>query len=186
MASTDPPQYANGPELAHSEFDELFLELRDWGHWDRPGRGAYNRVTPAHTARAAALVTSGAVVPTALPWNTVAGVDNTKPALHYISNLGDREEPEPTTHTDFIAVDFHGKSVTHLDALAHVAYRRELYGGFPADEHVDSAGAHYGSVAALGPLVTRGVLLDLPALRGVDWLEPGTAVHAEDLGLESE
>jgi kynurenine formamidase len=181
MALSDSPRYANGPAVPADEFDELFLGLRDWDRWDQPWRGAYNRVTPAHTARAAALVTSGVVVPTALPWNTVPGVDNTKPALHYMSALGDREEPEPTTHTDFIAVDFHGKSVSHLDALSHVAYRRELYGGFRADEHIDTAGAHYGSVGSLGPLATRGLLLDLPAVRGVDWLEPGTAVHADDI-----
>ena len=30
-------------------------------------------------------------------------------------------------------------------------------------------------------VVGRGVLLDIPALRGVPWLEPGDAVHPEDL-----
>lgn len=179
------PEYANGPAVPRERFDETYLALRDWNRWDEPWRGAYNRVTPAHTARAAALVTSGVVVPTALPWNTVPGPDNTKPALHYMSDLGDVEAPEPSTHKDFIAVDYHGKSVSHLDALSHIAYRRELYGGRRADEHVDASGAHYGSVASLGPLVTRGVLLDLPVLRGVAWLEPGTAVHAEDI-LEAE
>jgi kynurenine formamidase len=178
-------EYANGPAVPRGSFDETYRALRDWDRWDEPWRGAYNRVTQAHTARAAALVTSGIVVPTALPWNTRPGPDNAKPALHYMSDLGDVQAPEPSTHKDFIAVDYHGKSVSHLDALSHIAYRRELYGGRRSDEHVDASGAHYGSVASLGPLVTRGVLLDLPVLRGVEWLEPGTAVHVEDI-LEAE
>jgi kynurenine formamidase len=178
-------EHANGPAVPRGSFDETYLALRDWDRWDQPWRGAYNRVTPAHSARAAALAVSGIVVPTALPWDTVPGPDNTKPALHYMSDLGDVEAPEPSVHNDFIGVDYHGKSVSHLDALSHIAYRRELYGGRRADEVLDASGAHYGSVSALGPLVTRGVLLDLPALRGVDWLEPGTAVHAEDI-LEAE
>lgn len=181
MNETAGRPHANGPTVPRDSFDELYRGLRDWNHWDLPDRGAYNRVTPAHSAGAAALVTDGTVVPMALPWNTVAGIDNAKPALHLMSDLGDVEAPEPSTHKDFIAVDYHGKSVSHLDALSHIAYRRELYGGRAAGEAVDARGAHYGSVAALGPLVTRGVLVDLPRVLGVDWLEPGTAVHAEDL-----
>ena len=35
-------------------------------------------------------------------------------------------------------------------------------------------------VAADG-IVGRGVLLDIPRLRGVDWLEPGDAIAPEEL-----
>src|SRR6185503_9840582 len=108
------PAYANGPTVERDHFDEMYVALRDWDRWDEPWRGAYNRVTPAHTARAATLVVEGTVVPTALAWNTVPGPDNAKPALHYMSDLGDVEKPEPTTHKDFIAVDYHGKAVSHL------------------------------------------------------------------------
>jgi kynurenine formamidase len=117
----------------------------------------------------------------ALPWNTRPGPDNRKPALHHMTDLGDVESPEPTTHKDFIAADYHGKGVTHLDALSHIAYQGRLYDGRTAREAVDSAGARFGAVSALGPLVTTGVLLDLPAALGVRWLEPGQAVHAKDV-----
>jgi kynurenine formamidase len=117
----------------------------------------------------------------ALPWNTVPGPDNAKPALHYMSDLGDVEDPEPSAHKDFIAVDYHGKAVSHLDALSHIAYEGRLFDGQIAREVVDSGGARFGAVDALGVLATRGVLLDVPVVRGVDWLEPGEAVHAEDV-----
>lgn len=176
MADSD-----NGPAVSPAEFDEVFARVRAWGRWERPERGAANRLTPQVAAAAAGLVRSGVVVPMALPWNTVAGPDNAKPALHYMSDLGDTEPPEPSTHKDFIAVDYHGKAVSHLDALSHVAYRGQLFDGRSAREVIGSGGASFGSVDQLGPIVTRGVLLDIPVVRGVDWLEPGQAVRADDL-----
>lgn len=170
-----------GPVVPREEFDALFAALRTWGRWQRADRGAFNRVTAGHARRAAALVRSGTVVPTALPWNTRSGPDNPTPALHHMTDLGDVESPEPATHKDFVAADYHGKGVTHLDALSHVAYRGELYDGRRARDHVDAGGARFGAVSALGPLVTTGVLLDMPAVLGVDWLEPGRAVRAADV-----
>ena len=182
---TDVTGADNGPAVSRRDFDALFEAVRTWGRWTPADRGAWNRVIPDHVRRAVAGVRSGVVVPMALPWNTRPGPDNRKPALHHMTDLGDVESPEPTTHKDFIAADYHGKGVTHLDALSHIAYRGRLYDGRPARESVGAEGARFGAVSALGPLVTRGVLLDLPAVLGVRWLEPGRAVHAEDvLGAE--
>ncbi|MEU4213355.1 cyclase family protein [Streptomyces sp. NPDC026206] len=181
-APAPPPAGAgNGPAVSRREFDALFETVRTWGRWAHAGRGAWNRVTTDHVRRAAALVRSGTVVPMARPWDTAPGPDNNKPALHYMSDLGDVEPPEPSTHKDFIGVDYHGKGVSHLDAPAHVAYRGQLYDGGTARELVGAGGARFGDVSALGPLVTRGVLLDLPAVAGNTWLEPGQAVHAADV-----
>ncbi|MFG3023191.1 cyclase family protein [Streptomyces sp. NPDC048254] len=171
----------NGPTVSRPKFDALFAAVRTWGRWDPADRGAWNRVTADRTRRATAGVRSGVVVPLALPWNTRPGPDNRRPALHHMTDLGDVESPEPTAHKDFIAADYHGKGVTHLDALCHIAYRGQLYDGRTAADVVGAAGARFGAVSALGPLVTRGVLLDLPAVLGTRWLEPGRAVHARDV-----
>ncbi|MFD8410284.1 cyclase family protein [Streptomyces sp. NPDC059650] len=178
---TGPGAGSGGPPVSREEFDALFAAVRAWGHWDPADRGAWNRVTPDHVRRAAGLVRSGTTVRLGLPWNTRAEPDDDKPALHHMTDLGDVEPPEPATYKDFLGVDYHGKAVTHLDALSHVAYRGLLYGGRPAGESVGAAGARFGSVAALGPLVAKGVLLDLPAVLGVQWLEPGRAVRARDV-----
>ncbi|MET9417181.1 cyclase family protein [Streptomyces klenkii] len=176
----------NGPAVPRQEFDAMFDRVRTWGRWEPAGRGAWNRVGADHVRRAAALVRSGTVVPLGRPWDTTSGPDNRRPALHYMSDLGDVEAPEPATHKDFVGADYHGKGISHLDALSHVAYRGRLYGGGTARELVGAAGARFGSVAALGPLVTRGVLLDLPAVQGRAWLEPGQAVHAGDVAAAEE
>jgi kynurenine formamidase len=98
-----------------------------------------------------------------------------------MTDLGDVERPEPSAHKDFIAVDHHGKAVTHLDALCHIAYRGRLYDGLASSEVIDAGGARFGAVSDLGALVTKGLLLDLPVVFGTDWLQPGQAVHAEDV-----
>ncbi|MCO5997373.1 cyclase family protein [Actinoallomurus rhizosphaericola] len=167
--------------MSHAEFDRLFDSVRAWRRWPDAARGAWNQVKAGHTLAAAALVRSGTVVPMARPWSTTPGPDNPRPALHHMTELGDVEEPEPTIHRDFIAVDYHGKAVSHLDALGHVAYRGRVFGGYDARRAVDSAGVHHGSVDRLGALMTRGVLLDLPLVRGVPWIEPGQAVRAADV-----
>lgn len=164
-----------------ARFEELIAEVSAWGTYADPARGAWSRVGPEQVRRAAGLVRDGVVVPMALPWNTVAGIDNPKPALHFMTDLGDVEPAEPTCHKDFIGIDYHGKASSHLDALAHIAWRGDLFDGRRSAEVVGAGGASYGTVADLGVLVTRGVLIDLPVVQGVPWLEPGTAVSADDL-----
>ena len=180
-ANPAPTGVGNGPAVSRREFDALFEAVRTWGRWSPADRGAWNRVTADHVRRAAARVLTGTVVPLALPWNTRPGPGNRKPALHHMTDLGDVEAPEPSVHKDFIAADYHGKGITHLDALCHIAYRGQLYDGRTAHEVVDAAGARFGAVSTLGSLVTRGVLLNLPAVLGIHWLEPGRAVHAKDI-----
>ncbi|WP_229891347.1 cyclase family protein [Streptomyces mashuensis] len=183
MSARSGPQ---GPPVSRREFEALFASVRTWGRWADAGRGAYNRVTPEGVLRAVARVRTGTVVPLGRPWDTVAGPDNARPALHYMTDLGDVEPPEPATYKDFLGADYHGKGVSHLDALAHVAYGGLLYGGGTARELVGGGGARFGSVAELGPLVTSGVLLDVPAARGRAWLEPGEAVRSGDVVAAEE
>ena len=51
----------------------------------------------------------------------------------------------------------------------------------PSKPHA-SVGARRSSIeAAEDGIVGRGVLLDVPRARGVDWLEPGDAITPDDL-----
>lgn len=173
----------NGPAVSRAEFDELFDGLRRW----QPGtacdpRGARTRVSPADVQAALAVPRSGRTVSLALPLNRTAGPDNPRPALHHMVDLGDVEPPEPSGHKDFIGLDYHGKAVSHLDALCHIGYRGELYGGAQSKEVIGSQGSTWASVTTLASgLVQRGVLLDLPVLGDVAWVEPGTAIRRADV-----
>lgn len=181
MAHEHSPNPLALPEVSAAEFDTVFDHVKTWGHYPEPSRGAWGAVGSDKALEAAALVTSGRAVQTALPWNTVSGVDNPNPALHMMVEQQDREPPEPTANKDFLGVAFHGKAVSHLDALSHIAYKGRLYDGVVSREVVNSTGSSFGDVAALGALVTCGVLLDFAAVDGVDWVEPGTAFHAADI-----
>jgi kynurenine formamidase len=127
-------------------------------------------------------VRTGRSVSLSHPIDKHAGADNTRPALHHMVEIGDVDAPEPSAYKDFIGLDYHGKSTTHLDALCHMAFHGQLFGGTPAAEAFTSAGSAWGAVTAMSAgLVLRGVLVDMPAVLDVPWLQPGTAVRAEDL-----
>ncbi len=77
---------------------------------------------------------------------------------------------------DYVGVNYHNDSHSHIDALCHVAFEGKLYGGRPA-----TSSGHETIETLKDGLVGRGVLLDIPRLRSLRWLEPGTDVHPEDL-----
>ncbi len=82
---------------------------------------------------------------------------------------------------------FHGGAHTHLDSPAHMFWDGRMYNGRPAEEVDATDGARWCAVtAASDGLGTRGLLLDIPAVRGVEWLEPGDAVLPADLESAQE
>src|SRR3954451_15950554 len=173
----------NGPPMSQAELDLLFDRLRRW----TPGqpadeRGAVAGVTPETVLDALASPRSGRTVSLALPINRTSGPDNAKPALHHMVDLGDVEPPEPSAHKDFLGFDYHGKAVSHLDAVCHIGYRGQLFGGVASAAAFTSAGSQWAAVTNLADrLIVRGVLIDMPKVRGVEWLEPGAAVRATDV-----
>ncbi len=179
----------NGPAMSRAEFDELYdeLRLRAWPPADATGYGALSRSGAADRTHAASLVRSGRSVSLSLPVNRHPAPDNARPALHHMVDRGDVETPEPTANKDFIGLDYHGKAVTHLDALCHIAYRGELFGGAVSADVVGSHGSRHLPVSGLADgIVLRGVLLDLAVVAGKEWLEPGQAVHEHDLLAAAE
>jgi kynurenine formamidase len=65
--------------------------------------------------------------------------------------------------------------------MTHIAFNDQLFGGKSSSASVNASGSSWGTVDKLGPIVTRGVILDAARFAGLDWIEPGTAVHAEDI-----
>jgi kynurenine formamidase len=163
---------------------ELFAATRRWGRWgEDDDRGALNLLTPERVIRAAALVQDGVCVPCGRRLETEPAVDNPNPALHHMLHAGDFAASEKGFQwaADFVGVAFHGNSVSHIDALSHVFVDGRMYNGASAAE-VTSVGAGRSSIeVAQGGIVGRGVLFDIPRLRGVDWLEPGDAIFKDEL-----
>ena len=73
---------------------------------------------------------------------------------------------------------------THIDCLSHVTYDGCMYNGFPASNITASAGATTCGAETLPEIVTRGVLLDVARVKGVDGLDevdPAYAITGDDL-----
>lgn len=170
--------------LTMEQFEALFQSLSNWGRWGADdARGTLNYITPEHIRAAARLVRSGRTVSLAIPINKIAGPDNPRPPAHYMVHTYDIhwDLGEPQYCADYLASEVHGDCHTHMDALCHVAYKGKLYNGKSIDG-VTSHGAGLMDITAFAHgIVGRGVLLDIPRLRGVKWLEPGEAVTREEL-----
>lgn len=174
----------NGPVVTPEEFAVLFDRIRRWpaegAAPDEPGAAA--AMGPDSVLAAVASVRSGQRVSLSLPINRAAGPDNPRPALHHMVDLGDVEAPEPSAHKDFIGVDYHGKAVTHLDAICHIGYRGQLFGGVASRDAFSALGSSWAPVTTFADgIIARGILLDMPRVTESRWLEPGTAVRASDI-----
>jgi len=76
---------------------------------------------------------------------------------------------------------FHGYSITHVDTPAHYFWNGRIYNGRSCNLITSREGAQVESVDLLRDgVVSRGVLLDIAALRG-RWLSAGEGVMPEDL-----
>jgi len=170
--------------MSKEKFDELFKKVSNWGRWGPNDElGTLNYITPKHILAAASLVRSGRSVSLEIPINKVAGPDNPNPAVHHMVQTYDvpSDIGEPQFAMDYLGCACHGDCHTHIDALCHIAYKGKLYNGKPVTS-VTSRGATSMDITAYAHgIVGRGVLLDIPRLRGVKWLEPGEAVTREEL-----
>ena len=91
---------------------------------------------------------------------------------------GDVARPDGMTGSHEMLV-LGGHVGTHMDALAHVAVDGRFHGGTPVAV-TDGRYASHG-IDEVAPLVCRGVLVDVPTLRGVERLPAAEPVTAADL-----
>ncbi len=167
------PAASRAPRNA-AEFDELFQKVSNWGRWGKDDQlGAVNLVTAEKRKQAAALVKTGQTVSLAHNPLTERAEDNNNPFEHTMLR---------GNNMDRYAVTYHGYAHSHIDALCHFLYKDQTYNGFArADVNTDKGCAKLGIDNLKNGIVTRGVLIDIPRLRGVEFLEPGTAIYAEEV-----
>jgi kynurenine formamidase len=170
--------------LSAAEFRALYDRVKrmsQWGTADR--RGALNNIAPMQVTAAAIQVRRGRTVSLAAPVDSEAALDNPDPAVHQMTHLGTDSGPDSglSFAMDRVAMNIHGNADSHIDALCHVIFDGTLYNGIDADA-VTAAGATELSIEVAGDgIVGRGLLLDIPRVRRVPWLEPGDHVTADDL-----
>lgn len=170
--------------LTQPEFEALFEKLKNWGKWGADdARGTLNYLTPACVVAAAQLVRTGRTVSMAIPISKTAGPDNPRPPAHYMATNYDIPFAfgQPQFATDYFGSEIHGDCHTHFDALCHVGYKGRLFNGKPVSLVTTHGPTAMDITAFAHGIVGRGVLIDLPRLHGVKWLEPGHAVTADEI-----
>jgi kynurenine formamidase len=171
-------------QVSADEFRALFDEVCAWRRWGAQGeRGALNYLTADLVVAATRLVRNGTTVSLGHPLNTTPRVDNPQPAVHRMTMLHNVDIGSGSVRfaKDYIGVDYHNDGHSHIDALSHVAFQGRLFDGEP-DDSVTAHGAEACAIDVLSDgLVGRGVLLDVPRVWDVAWLEPGQQVFREDL-----
>jgi kynurenine formamidase len=157
-------------------------EFCNWGRWGADDElGTLNFVTPAARSAAAASVRSGRTVSLARPIDTFAGPANPYPAHHFVAC------EESGGMLDYIGLFIHGFTQTHIDALCHLQTHD---GRFWNDKPVGSQhmpAEHSGTIDFWSQgVVGRGVLYDIPRLRGGEHIEPGHPVMGWELADAAE
>jgi kynurenine formamidase len=156
------------------QYERWKKELSNWGRWGKDDEiGALNLITPAKRKQAAGLVKEGVSVSLSSDADTVKAVDNPNPFELKMLGIG----------SDQISVNYHGIAHTHLDSLAHINDNGTFYNGYHPDAATVLKDGHAkNSIHNLkNGIFTRGVLIDIPRLKGVPYLEPGTPIYVEDL-----
>jgi kynurenine formamidase len=159
-----------------------FQSLSNWNRWGPDDElGTLNLITPLKRVEAAAEVREGISVGCARTIESEPGAsDVVYPPIHHMLVSGEAESS--TSASDFFGIAPHGGTVSHIDTLSHQFWNGQMYNGRSQKLITTAEGATVGSVETMKDgIVTRGVLLDFPRLKGKAFLEPGEAILVEDL-----
>src|SRR5438309_7733173 len=173
------------PKIAtDADFRRAMKELSNWGRWgEKDELGAANLITPAKRKQALALAKDGITISLAHDVIQESAVDAPTILERTVINVS----PSVALDRYQYSGSYHGIIHSHLDAEdCHIMSDGKGYKGVSMDEIKAAGGCPRGSINALKDgIVTRGILFDATLLPGKataqGWLEPGTAIHREDL-----
>lgn len=70
---------------------------------------------------------------------------------------------------------------THIDTLNHFGLHGRVWNGFEASKHLGDQGWDVNGADTIPPIVARGVLVDIPALKGTDTLPADYRITGKDI-----
>ncbi len=168
------------PTTTKADVDRWMETLSNWGRWGADDQlGTINLITPQSRLQAIKLVKKGISVSMARDVEKIAAEDNPSPFQHTMNNVGLNNPGQFVSDT--YKVSYHGYAHSHMDSLCHMAYKGKMYNGFLQAEVVTSGAPTLAVTNYKQGIFARGVLMDIPRLKGVDFLEPGTPIYPEDL-----
>src|SRR5262249_30015393 len=167
-------------QMTKADVDRLMTELSNWGRWGKDDQlGAINLIDAEKRKQAVGLVKEGFTVSLARNTETERADDNPSPYEHTMTLSGVNNRGNFSL--DAFRISFHGYQHTHLDALCHMFWNGKMYNGFSQEEVTQKGAQKLAIVNLKQGILTRGVLMDIPQLKGVKYLDPGTPIYPEDL-----
>ena len=176
---TTPAAAVNDSRTSQEELERWMTELSNWGRWGKDDElGAANLITPARRKQALALAKTGETVSLSHDPLMEKAADANDPFQHTLTIIA-----QSGIAVEKQEVSFHGSTFSHLDALCHVSHDGKLYNGNLFKDVVTKEGgcSKLNITLYKKGIVTRGILLDIPRLKGLPYLEPATHVYREDV-----
>ncbi len=168
------------PQMSQADFNRVLGEISNWGRWGAEDQlGALNLITPQKRIEAAKLVQRGISVSMARTPETQKAPDNPNPFEHTMLAYG--KDSTGMYAADHYSVIYHGFAHTHMDSLCHFFYNDKVYNGYSRDVVTKEGALKLGIENLKNGVLSRGVLMDIPRLKGKKYLEPGEAIYPADL-----
>jgi len=150
-----------------------------WGANDQ--RGAANRITPAKILEAKTLITRGTVYQVGRVYEAGMPMFGTR---HYSLRIPQAFKipgsNQPIYHDELVSGEL-GQIGTQFDGLGHLGIGDLFYNGNNRADFAQPEGLTKLGIENVGPLFTRGVLIDVARYKGVSQLEPTYEITAADL-----
>lgn len=159
------------PKVTQATVEKWMTELSNWGRWGKEDQlGALNLITPAKRKQAAALVSEGVSVSLARDVEKEKALDNSSPFGHLMTSTGLKHQIPYCLDT--YSVSYHGWAHTHMDSICHMFHKGKMYNGFSEREVTDKGAGKLSILNVKNGIFTRGILMDIPRLKGVNWVSP--------------
>jgi kynurenine formamidase len=162
--------------VALGQADEWFPSR--WGADDQ--RGAANRVTPAKVLEAKGLITAGNVYELGRTYESGMPIFGTRHfSLRIPQAFGPMGTNEMLYHDELVSGEL-GQVGTQFDGLGHIGVGDVFYNGHRRADFAKAEGLTKLGIENVGPIVTRGVLVDVAAYKRVARLDGGYEITLED------
>jgi kynurenine formamidase len=150
-----------------------------WGADDQ--RGAANRVTPAKVTQARDLIRQGRVYQLGRVYEAGMPLQATRHfSLHIPQAYVTGGTNQGIYHDEVVSAEI-GQVGTQFDGLGHFGIGDLFYNGNRRADFAQPGGLTKLGIENVGPIFTRGVLIDVAALKGVAQLERGYEITVADL-----
>jgi kynurenine formamidase len=150
-----------------------------WGAADE--RGSMNHQKPAAVLNAAKLIKSGEVIELAhvlsaqMPFSGTRRFD-----VHTKRTFMNQSSNQRGSNEELVVTEL-GQVGTQFDAFAHQTHLDSWYNCFKVSENATRTGFTKLGVEKVGMIMTRGVLIDVAGLKGVDMLPDTYEITVQDL-----